>query len=105
MDGVKKEKEAKMGDNDSALSDKSGLLEAAEQQKKDDEEFLEKLLEEAAKKAKNYEERKMLRANEDAAIAEAISILNSDEAFATFGTTDATKTGATNAAASFLQLR
>ena len=31
-----------------------------------------------------YEHRNMLRANEEAAIAQAISILNSDEAFATF---------------------
>jgi len=43
----------------------------------------------------------MLRANEDAAIAECISILNSDEAFSSFGETDATSTGAT----SFMQIR
>ena len=46
-------------------------------------------------KAKGYANRKLLRANEEAAIAEAISILNSDEAFETFGNSDATKTGAT----------
>jgi len=45
----------------------------------------------------------MLRANEDAAVAEAIAILNSDEAFATFGTTDATNTGGTGP--KFIQLR
>jgi chromosome segregation ATPase len=54
-------------------------------------------------KAKGYENRKVLRANEEAAIAEAISILNSDEAFETFGTVDATSKGKT--AAAFLQLR
>lgn len=54
-----------------------------------------------AEKAKGYENRKLLRANEEAAIAEAISILNNDAAFATFGTVDATKTGALK----FIQLR
>merc|ERR1712157_541232 len=87
-----------MGDNDGDLSSKKTSLEEAIKQKEDDEEFLEKLLEMAKKKAKNYEERKMLRANEEAAIAEAISILNSDEAFATFGGADATSSGAVKGA-------
>jgi len=52
-------------------------------------------------KTKEYEKRKMLRANEEAAIAEAIAILNSDNAFAAFAKTDATSTGATG----FLQTR
>jgi chromosome segregation ATPase len=52
-------------------------------------------------KAQSYANRKLLRANEEAAIAEAISILNSDEAFESFGKTDATKTGGTE----FIQLR
>ena len=38
-------------------------------------------------------------------IAQAISILNSDDAFATFGTTDATSTGSTGGGLKFLQLR
>jgi chromosome segregation ATPase len=101
MDKSLKEKNQEMGDNDDELGSKKTALEEATKQKGDDEDFLEKLLEMAAKKAKNYEERKMLRANEDAAIAECISILNSDEAFDTFGTTDATSTGAT----SFVQIR
>jgi len=42
-----------------------------------------------------------MRANEEVAVAEAISILNSDAAFATFDTVSATKSGAT---ASFLQV-
>jgi hypothetical protein len=42
----------------------------------------------------------MLRAGEEAAIAEAISILNSDAAFDSFGKVDATSTGATG----FIQL-
>merc|ERR1740138_815108 len=51
-------------------------------------------------KTKEYNERKLLRSNEDAAVAEAVSILDSDEAFAAFGKTDATSTGATG----FLQM-
>jgi len=54
-------------------------------------------------KAKGYEKRKLMRANEEAAIAQAIAILNSDESFSTFGTVDATSTGATSAF--FIQLR
>jgi hypothetical protein len=42
----------------------------------------------------------MLRSQEEAAIAEAIAVLNSDQAFATFGKVDATSTGST----SFVQL-
>jgi chromosome segregation ATPase len=43
----------------------------------------------------------MLRANEDAAVAEAIAILNSDSAFEAFGKSSATSTGSTG----FIQLR
>merc|ERR1719247_2063520 len=103
MDEMKlsyKSKQKNLGGNDGDLGSKKKLAEA-EKQKASDEEFLEKLLPMCEEKAKNYETRKMLRANEEAAIAEAISILNSDEAFATFGTTDATSTGATG----FIQLR
>jgi len=38
-----------------------------------------------AAKAKEYDARVLARTNEQAAIAQAISILNSDSAFATFG--------------------
>eukprot|EP00928_Gymnodinium_smaydae_P037971 TRINITY_DN26294_c0_g1_i2.p1 TRINITY_DN26294_c0_g1~~TRINITY_DN26294_c0_g1_i2.p1 ORF type:complete len:442 (+),score=115.42 TRINITY_DN26294_c0_g1_i2:230-1555(+) len=48
-----------------------------------------------AAKAKDYDERTLLRKNEEAAIAQAIAILNSDAAFETFGQSDATKIGAT----------
>jgi hypothetical protein len=101
LDKAVKEKKQEMGDNDGELSSKKTSLEEAVKQKEDDEEFLSKLNEMASKKSKDYEERKMLRANEDAAIAEAISILNSDAAFETFGEVDSTSTGKT----SFLQLQ
>merc|ERR1719159_2149234 len=67
--------------------------------KADAEEFLELLIPMCEEKAKEYEERNMFRANEDAAISKAIAILNADAAFDTFGKVDATSTGAT----SFLQ--
>lgn len=83
------------------LSAKKTQLEESTETKEDDEEFLEELMESCAAKTKEYEKRKMLRANEEAAIAEAIAILNSDDAFAAFAKTDATSTGATG----FLQTR
>merc|ERR1719174_1036381 len=101
MEKSVKAKSADMGTNDGILADKKTQLEESIKQKKSDEEFLEKLQEMAVEKAKDYEDRKMMRANEDAAIAEAIAILNSDEAFETFGSVDATSTGKT----SFLQVR
>merc|ERR1719482_258435 len=55
----------------------------------------------AKKKTKEYEDRKMIRANEEAAVAQAISILNSDAAFDTFGATKSATEGATE----FLQMR
>merc|ERR1719326_1385559 len=97
-------KQKLLGGNDKELSSKKSQLAEAEKQKASDEEFLDKLLPMCEEKAKGYENRKVLRANEEAAIAEAISILNSDAAFETFATTDATKTGKTKAAA-FIQMR
>jgi len=94
-------KQEGLGTNDDDLSAKKKQLSEAKAQKENDEEYLESLLEMCEAKTKEYNERKMLRANEDAAVAEAIAILNSDEAFDTFGTTDATSTGATG----FIQLR
>lgn len=46
-------------------------------------------------KAADFDKRSSLRTNEDAAITQAVSILDSDDAFATFATTSATTTGAT----------
>jgi len=104
MKGSYGTKQKELGDNDDELSSKKKALSEAEKQKASDEEFLAKLLPMCEEKAKNYSNRKLLRANEEAAIAQAISILNSDDAFATFATTDATKSGKAKAA-SFLQMR
>jgi len=89
-----------MGSNDDDIATKKTQKEEAETQLEDDKEFLAKLTESCATKEKEYKKRNLLRKNEEAAIAEAISILDSDDAFAAFGKTDATSTGAT----SFLQM-
>lgn len=94
-------KQEGLGTNDDDLSAKKSQLAEAKNQKANDEEYLASLIEMCEAKTKEYNERKMLRANEDAAVAEAIAILNSDEAFATFSTADSTSTGATG----FIQLR
>jgi DNA repair exonuclease SbcCD ATPase subunit len=98
------EKQEVMGANDDELSTKKEQLQVAKDNLANDEAFLEKLLRICSQKTKDYEQRKAMRANEDAAIAEAVAILNSDAAFASFGKTDATSTGATGPA-EFLQLR
>jgi len=103
MEASYEEKQKSLGGNDDLLATYRKQLAISEKQKADDEEFLDKLLPMCAEKAKGYDNRKLLRANEEAAIAEAISILNSDAAFATFGTVDATSTG--KLPKSFFQLR
>merc|ERR1719326_758486 len=94
-------KQEELGTNDEDLASKKSQLAEAKETKASDEEFLAKLLVMCAEKTKEYLNRKMLRANEEAAITEAISILNSDAAFDSFGKVAATSTGATG----FLQLR
>jgi hypothetical protein len=93
-------KEKEVGDNAAAIATTSGEVETMEGQVSDDQEFLATLTERCNTKKADYEKRNMLRANEEAAIAEAISILNSDAAFESFGKVDSTSTGATG----FIQL-
>jgi len=97
MDDSHSEKQGKLGSNDDELATKKSQLETAESTKADDEAFLEELTEMCDAKAKEYKNRVMMRTNEEAALAEAISILNSDEAFATFGGVSATSSGSTGA--------
>jgi large subunit ribosomal protein L24 len=94
------EKQAALGDNDEGLAADQQLLAENEEQKGIKEDFLGELEALCASRKSEYEARVALRSNEDAAIAEALAILNSDAAFAAFGKTDATSSGAT----SFLQL-
>jgi len=93
-------KQEKLGGNDDDLAAKKNQLAEDKAQKASDEEFLAKLLVMCEAKTKEYNERKLLRSNEDAAVAEAVSILDSDEAFAAFGKSTATHSGATG----FLQM-
>jgi len=86
-------KQAQLGNNDNDLSSKKTSLTAASQQLLDSENFLSTLLPMCAAKAKEYDERIAMRANEEAALAKAIAILNSDLAFEAFGKVKATRTG------------
>jgi flagellar biosynthesis chaperone FliJ len=86
-------KQRELGGNDEELASKKQQLSDAQKQLASDEEFLEKLLPMCEEKAKSYDGRKMLRANEEAALSEAIAILNNDAAFATFGEVSATSSG------------
>merc|ERR1719158_682170 len=89
------DKDKVLGENDDALSTKKTQKVETEDSKASNEEFLAKLIKMCAAKTKEFEDRKMVRANEEAALAEAVSILNSDEAFETFGAVKATTEGAT----------
>jgi len=89
------EKQGMLGDNDSVLSQKELQLETLIAQIEAAREFLEKLAEMCSAKKKEYEHRVQLRMDEQTALSEAIAILNSDEAFDTFGTVTATKSGGT----------
>jgi len=88
------EKQGQLGDNDGELGDERENLAMLQEELATAEEFLEKLLAMCAIKAKEFEHRNMMRANEEAAISKAIAILNSDEAFEAFGKVKATKSGA-----------
>jgi len=84
---MKKAHESKkktIGDNSETISTKDSELATVTEELGTDQEFLGDLTTRCAEKKKEFEHRTMLRANEEAAIAQAISILNSDEAFATF---------------------
>jgi len=90
------EKQKELGENDSTLSTKRAQLLQAQKKVADEQEFLDKLLPRCEEKAKQFETRKALRANEEAAISEAVSLLSSDAAFDLFSTGKSTS--------SFIQL-
>jgi len=102
LDGLEGRKQGEMGNQDDSLSTKKGSLKDAKKQKIEIENFLEQLQAICQAKSKEYDRRVALRTNEESAIAQAVAILNSDEAFATFQNTDAGTTGATG---KFIQLR
>merc|ERR1719263_701117 len=88
-------KKKEIGDNAAQISTISSEIDTMESELAADQEFLATLTDRCSAKAKEFEKRNQLRAGEEAAIAEAISILNSDAAFASFGKVSATSTGAT----------
>merc|ERR1719327_2250715 len=95
-------KKNEIGDNAAEISIVSSEVDTMESELAADQEFLGTLTDRCSSKAKEFEKRNMLRAGEEAAIAEAISILNSDAAFESFGKVSATSTGSTGAF--FLQM-
>jgi len=100
---LKKQKEAKEGvqsDNSDAIASTSTEVDADTTEKGDTQESLELLRSSCHNRTVDYENRKHMRLNEQAALTKALSILDSDEAFNTFNSVKANKGGA----ASFLQV-
>jgi hypothetical protein len=100
MDSTSTKRKEAIGDNAGTIARVQSELDTMNGELTNDQDFLAALRTRCTAKAKEFEHRNMLRANEEAAIAEAISILNSDAAFASFGANAATSTGAT----SFVQI-
>merc|ERR1719388_170001 len=100
MEELFEAKKKEIGDNAAQIATISSEVETMEAELAADQEFLAALTERCSSKKAEFEKRNMLRAGEEAAIAEAISILSSDAAFESFGKVDATSTGATG----FIQL-
>lgn len=103
MGAAEEEKQGLLGANDDSLGTMKEQLSTAVDERTDASSFLTQLEDICTTKAKEYDQRVKLRTQEEAAISQAIAILNSDAAFATFGKVSATSTGSTGAA-SFVQL-
>merc|ERR1719316_179396 len=101
MSDLFEKRKKEIGETAELVSKTSSEMNTAQQRLADDQEFLASLTDRCAKKKAEFEKRNMLRSQEEAAIAEAIAVLNSDAAFATFGSVSATSTGATG----FIQFR
>merc|ERR1719182_345823 len=78
MEELFEAKKKEIGDNAAQISTISSEIETMESELAADQEFLAALTERCTSKKAEFEKRNMLRAGEEAAIAEAISILNSD---------------------------
>lgn len=94
------EKQGTLGSNDETLSTDLDTFETAKTELKDDTEFLSKLAPMCDEKEKQFGKRKMMRANEEAAIGQAIAILKGGAD--TFKKTEEKKFIQT---ASFIQIR
>merc|ERR1719326_878836 len=95
MSSLLEKRKEEIGEASELVSRTSSEMTTAQERLSDDQEFLASLTNRGAQQKAEYEKRNMLRSQEEAAIAEAIAVLNSDEAFATFGTVAATSTGST----------
>jgi len=93
MDGAVSEKSQLTGDQSAEIATTTSEVETMQNQLDTDQAFLAQLTTRCEGKRTEFEQRNALRANEEAAIAEAISILNSDAAFASFGETETTSAG------------
>merc|ERR1719453_2759605 len=101
MSNTEAGKQVTLADHTAEIALLTTEKDAAEAAVAADETLLANLKITCDEKAAQFKHRNELRMDENVAIAKAISILNSDDAFATFGKTDAATTGATSA---FLQL-
>jgi hypothetical protein len=97
MDAIKKGKEVELADHQDEIAKATTERDATQTAKDSDEAFVASLTTRCSEKAAEYQHRNELRSQEDMAIAQAIAILDSDAAFATFGAAKATSTGATSA--------
>merc|ERR1719359_2824719 len=88
MEKSKNDKTKTLGDNSATVTSTSEELSTTQGELATNQQFLADLKDSCAEKKKQFDHRNMLRSNEDVAIAQAISILNSDDAFATFQTAD-----------------
>merc|ERR1719359_2778532 len=70
------DKQEELGENDSELAAKKMQLNSAKEAAKSSQEFLDELRPTCETKSKEFKARKLLRANEEVAISEAVSILN-----------------------------
>merc|ERR1719421_2579156 len=84
-----------IGETAELISRTTSEMNTAQDRLEQDQEFLASLTDRCAKKKADFEKRNMLRSQEEAAIAEAVAVLNSDAAFETFGKVSATSSGAT----------
>merc|ERR1719440_462620 len=96
MSDLFEKRKKEIGETAELVSTTTSEMNTAEQRLSDDTDFLATLTDRCAKKKAEFEKRNMLRSQEEAAIAEAIAVLNSDAAFETFGTVSATSTGSTS---------
>mmetsp|Transcript_27402 Transcript_27402/g.47523 ORF Transcript_27402/g.47523 Transcript_27402/m.47523 type:complete len:761 (+) Transcript_27402:81-2363(+) len=101
MDGSYDKKQGELATNDGSLQVKKSQKTDTEATLAEAESFLATTEDMCAAKKAEYSKRRMLQTEEEAAISEAIAILDSDAAFATFGSVSATSTGSL----SFLQFK